>query len=557
KSQYCKQKVLCRSLAGNFVYMLTITSPPALSPVPEQQLKKGVVISARVHPGETNSSWMMKGLLDFLLSDSADAKLLRDTFVFKIIPMLNPDGVIVGNYRCSLSGRDLNRNYKTILKDAYPTIWHTREMIKRFMTEIELVLYCDFHGHSRKQNVFIYGCENKHLPKERLKERIFPAMFGKNDISKFSYDSCRFKVQKSKEGTGRVVMWSMGIKNSYTLEATFCGSTQSEQTGHQFTTRDFESIGYHFLDSLLDYSDPDPTKRNRIFDEIENDLRQSIRLKLLSRGINPTSLSDIDLDQFSSDEDSSDDAGSDSSADDGLPKHLEVIAAAKVRLKKPRKQPEILKVSKELNRKDDKENIDKNKTVTLTLTSPRKPSFPNIVSGYIISRTREESHSDDGRQYINSYVTNRVSVHLNERLIGPSRPAHTPKSPTISSTQNHTVLDVRAIQPPIQTANPRRILEQQQHQRQRVMVVFGKQGSAESVDKLHNFTSNPLSISMNERKIDDVLANRDDSSATLSKLIPKQLPDGEPINIVFRCDPTPYQQATLPNRPQVPVRLDL
>jgi hypothetical protein len=45
--------------------------------------------------------------------------------------MLNPDGVIVGNYRCSLSGRDLNRNYKTILKDAYPSIWHTREMIKR------------------------------------------------------------------------------------------------------------------------------------------------------------------------------------------------------------------------------------------------------------------------------------------------------------------------------------------------------------------------------------------------------------------------------------------
>ena len=46
--------------------------------------------------------------------------------------MLNPDGVIVGNYRCSLSGRDLNRNYKTILKDAYPSIWHTREMIKKY-----------------------------------------------------------------------------------------------------------------------------------------------------------------------------------------------------------------------------------------------------------------------------------------------------------------------------------------------------------------------------------------------------------------------------------------
>ena len=31
--------------------------------------------------------------------------------MFKIVPMLNPDGVIVGNYRCSLSGLDLNRQY--------------------------------------------------------------------------------------------------------------------------------------------------------------------------------------------------------------------------------------------------------------------------------------------------------------------------------------------------------------------------------------------------------------------------------------------------------------
>lgn len=45
--------------------------------------------------------------------------------------MLNPDGVIVGNYRCSLAGRDLNRNYRTKLKDAYPTVWHTKAMVKR------------------------------------------------------------------------------------------------------------------------------------------------------------------------------------------------------------------------------------------------------------------------------------------------------------------------------------------------------------------------------------------------------------------------------------------
>ena len=42
---------------------------------------------------------MMHGLLDYLTGPSLDAKILRDNFVFKIVPMLNVDGVIIGNYR--------------------------------------------------------------------------------------------------------------------------------------------------------------------------------------------------------------------------------------------------------------------------------------------------------------------------------------------------------------------------------------------------------------------------------------------------------------------------
>ena len=66
-----------------------------------------------MHPGESNSSFVMKGILDFLTSNTnPEAAALRRAFVFKIVPMINIDGVIYGNYRCSLSGFDLNRTWK-------------------------------------------------------------------------------------------------------------------------------------------------------------------------------------------------------------------------------------------------------------------------------------------------------------------------------------------------------------------------------------------------------------------------------------------------------------
>ena len=44
--------------------------------------------------------------------------------------MLNPDGVINGNYRCSLAGCDLNRRWKNPTKQLHPTIFHTKKLIK-------------------------------------------------------------------------------------------------------------------------------------------------------------------------------------------------------------------------------------------------------------------------------------------------------------------------------------------------------------------------------------------------------------------------------------------
>lgn len=67
-------------------------------------------------------------------------------------------------------------------------------------------------------------------------------------------------MNKSKEGTGRAVMWMMGIANSFTMEASFGGSTLSTRVNTHFTTSDYEQMGKLFCQTLLDFYDDDPRK---------------------------------------------------------------------------------------------------------------------------------------------------------------------------------------------------------------------------------------------------------------------------------------------------------
>lgn len=74
-----------------------------------QKSRKVVFVQGRLHPGETSSSWVIHGLISFLISRSRVANELRKRLVFKIMPMANPDGVIIGNTRTTLIGKDMNR----------------------------------------------------------------------------------------------------------------------------------------------------------------------------------------------------------------------------------------------------------------------------------------------------------------------------------------------------------------------------------------------------------------------------------------------------------------
>lgn len=60
-------------------------------------------------------------------------------------------------------------------------------MPPRLVTETDVVLYCDFHGHSRKNNVFMYGCNTPGDAALKLRERVFPLMMSKNASNKVNW----------------------------------------------------------------------------------------------------------------------------------------------------------------------------------------------------------------------------------------------------------------------------------------------------------------------------------------------------------------------------------
>ncbi|XP_055899497.1 cytosolic carboxypeptidase 2-like isoform X33 [Biomphalaria glabrata] len=444
KSRICKQRVLCRTLAGNLVYVITITS--ASQNPEDMKHKKAVVVTSRVHPGESNSSWMLKGFLDFVTSSSPDAKLLRDSFIFKVVPMLNPDGVIVGNYRCSLTGRDLNRNYKTALKDAYPSVFHTKQMIRKLLLERDVIVYCDLHGHSRRQNVFIYGCEQPHRSNKRFHERIFPSMLNRNTPEKFCYDSCKFKVQKSKEGTGRVVMWNMGIMNSYTMEATFCGSSLGKKKGFHFNQRDFEMMGYHFCDTLLDYCDPDMTKCDQILFELKQKHHMMVLAKMAEKGLQVEDFPEVDM---STDTESSDD-GSDSSISDGPPVHLQ-FTAPKPKKKKLRSKREREKLHKEEARKTTP--VQEDKKMRNNQVKPLKPDNGKAMkySTNIPKRARSlddrtnsgipvfvQERFEEKQQKKHEYLEALTAAYINNNIPIVTDPAETSVEDILKSSLTHS-----------------------------------------------------------------------------------------------------------------------
>ncbi|KAL8577865.1 hypothetical protein ACOMHN_018670 [Nucella lapillus] len=293
---FFRHQELCETLAGNPVPLLTITAQPRGSQrqdVEELWSRPYIFLSGRVHPGESNSSWVMKGTVDFLMSNKPTAQQLRERYIFKVVPMLNPDGVINGNvclclykvcyifkvvpmlnpdgvingnHRSSLVAEDLNRRWLKPCPRLHPTIYHTKGLLQ-YLSAVNKapLVYCDYHGHSRRKNIFMYGCspqtswmpndtQNPACTGNRLEDNGFKALPRILHLSSplFCLQNCSFAVERAKEATARVVVWrQIGVVRSYTMESSYCGCDQGKFKDQHLNSRMLEEMGHKMCEGLL------------------------------------------------------------------------------------------------------------------------------------------------------------------------------------------------------------------------------------------------------------------------------------------------------------------
>ncbi|KAL0232017.1 hypothetical protein PCE1_003013 [Barthelona sp. PCE] len=265
-----------RSHQNRPVYMYGVTSfensPIDLTLESVIQCQKPVIIvTARVHPGETPSSHVMNGFIQFLATRDTRAALLLEHFLFVFIPFLNPDGVAMGHWRNDSRGLNMNRMYGM---NKVVTIDRLCHWLKEINTHSTLALFLDLHAHANKRGCFIYG---NAAPDSEIAPIImlYPRLLSLYSPF-FDFNGCAFtqsmltikdKRGESRMNSGRV--WSyINLKNVmiYTLECNYCCSRvisklrysvsnpEPEILSH-YTPSSFHHVGYACCVGLLDLFD--------------------------------------------------------------------------------------------------------------------------------------------------------------------------------------------------------------------------------------------------------------------------------------------------------------
>lgn len=154
-SGFIKHRQLCKSIGGLHVPKLTITN----FDMPKMG-KKYVLIAARFNPGETSSSYITEGIIQFLLNNSPEAQQGRNNFIFKIIPMCNPEGVVIGNSRSTITGISIHQKYSEFTEIFATEPKYLKRLAYKLHSRLGIHMYLEVTGSFTNYGGFL------HYPKD-------------------------------------------------------------------------------------------------------------------------------------------------------------------------------------------------------------------------------------------------------------------------------------------------------------------------------------------------------------------------------------------------------
>ncbi len=112
--------------------------------------KNVLMIIGRQHPPEVSGAFAFLSFFETLAGETDLAREFRSRFGIIAVPLLNPDGVLGGNWRHNLGGTDLNRDWG-------PFEQPETRLMNKLLTELgesdrDLRVFLDFH--STQRNLF-------------------------------------------------------------------------------------------------------------------------------------------------------------------------------------------------------------------------------------------------------------------------------------------------------------------------------------------------------------------------------------------------------------------
>jgi hypothetical protein len=238
--------------------------------------KKYIFITTRVHPAETPGSFIQQGFLKVLMDFNNPRSIaFFENFVLVLVPILNPDGVVRGHYRCDTKARDLNRFYQPQDMSDLPGPNTVIQVSKYLSADGRLFAYIDKHAHSNFDSAFLISCCNNN-PEVEFAQRKFARL---HDIysKTLDYHGCQLTRLPEKLTDKELcraktrVFHETKCPLAYTIEVNYCkgnkekdryapekqpaykldGKTKKE--GYRLHVSDYEEAGATLVDAMLEY----------------------------------------------------------------------------------------------------------------------------------------------------------------------------------------------------------------------------------------------------------------------------------------------------------------